>query len=103
MSFRSKATLAEHHTQPQFTDVRGLATSGPYRVTRNPIYVAATAVALGSGFMLNSMWFLAGLGVWLSVVRLHVIPQEEELLERLFGEEYRRYKATTPRFLLGLL
>jgi len=67
------------------TSVRGtertttIVRTGPYRFSRNPIYLSFTLVVLG-------------LSVWLN-------PREERFLERNFHDQYSSYKATVRRWL----
>jgi protein-S-isoprenylcysteine O-methyltransferase Ste14 len=73
--------------------------TGPYRFSRNPIYVAFTALHLGIGLAVNSAWFFATLMLTLVLVSYGVIAREERYLERRFGDEYVRYKAAVRRWL----
>jgi protein-S-isoprenylcysteine O-methyltransferase Ste14 len=73
--------------------------TGPYRYSRNPIYVALFLglVALAIGF--DSLWFLAALVVIYFVIRYGVVAREEVYLERKFGAQYLDYKARVRRWL----
>ncbi len=75
-----------------------LMTGGPYAFSRNPIYVAELALWLGWAILFGSVAVLVGLVV-LAVAMRGVVPWEERGLEARFGEAYRRYKATVPRWL----
>ncbi len=71
--------------------VRTLTTSGPYRRTRNPLYVALVLVFLGFGLVLDSGWLaLLAPALVLSLDQL-VITREERFLLALFGVEYDAY------------
>ena len=76
-----------------------LVVSGPYRVTRNPIYLGLgllyAAVAIWSGVT----WALLTLPVVLVVVDRVVIVSEERYLERALGDRYRLYKSRVRRWL----
>jgi protein-S-isoprenylcysteine O-methyltransferase Ste14 len=76
-----------------------LVTWGPYRVTRNPLYVGLTMLYLGLTAWFNALWPLLLLPIVLVVMQRGVIVREERYLERKFGEEYRRYKARVRRWL----
>ena len=76
-----------------------LVTSGPYRLTRNPMYVGLTMLYLGGTALLNSAWPLAFLPIILLVMDRSVIPAEERHLEGRFGEEYRAYCERVRRWL----
>jgi protein-S-isoprenylcysteine O-methyltransferase Ste14 len=73
--------------------------SGPYRFTRNPIYLAFSRLQLGIAIWLNSLWLLATLVVAVALMHFVVIPKEEQYLERRFGGQYLEYKATVRRWL----
>ncbi len=76
-----------------------LVQGGPYRRSRNPIYLAFVGVQLGVAILVNSAWILGTLIPALGVVRYGVIAREEAYLERKFGESYRRYRASVRRWL----
>jgi protein-S-isoprenylcysteine O-methyltransferase Ste14 len=82
--------------------VRTLVTLGPYSVTRNPLYLFSVLGAAGAGAQLGSvvLALVSGLIAWL-VFRL-VVMKEERVLVSHFGNKYRRYLATVPRFLPNL-
>src|SRR5918992_954083 len=75
-----------------FKPTTALVTDGPFRVTRNPMYVgmACLYVAIAVGFSL--IWALILLPLVLVAVDRLVIAKEEPYLERLFGERYLEYK-----------
>jgi protein-S-isoprenylcysteine O-methyltransferase Ste14 len=76
-----------------------IVTDGPFRYTRNPIYVALTLFYLGIGVVLNALWVLLLIVPVIVVMQLGVITREERYLERKFGDEYLRYKARVRRWL----
>ena len=76
-----------------------IVASGPYRYSRNPIYVAMAVAYAGISIAVDSLWMLALLVPTLAVIRTGVIGREERYLERKFGDEYLRYKASVRRWL----
>ena len=84
-------------------DVRKPATrivvDGPYRFTRNPIYLSMTIFVIGVAIWLNTLWVLIALIPTLLVIQFGVIRREEIYLAKKFGEEYLRYKAKVRRWL----
>ncbi len=76
-----------------------LITRGPYRYSRNPIYLALGLLYAGIGIAADSPWTLALLVPALVVMHYGVIIREERYLERKFADAYRRYKSTTRRWL----
>ena len=73
--------------------------SGPYRFSRNPIYLAFSLLQLGIATWADSLWLLATLVVAFAVMAYVVIPKEERYLERKFGAEYLDYKNSVRRWL----
>ena len=79
------------------TDV--IVHAGPYRYSRNPIYVSMVALLLGAGVWGNTLW-LIGLAVLAAyLLWWGVISREEGYLERKFGSDYTSYKSQVRRWL----
>jgi len=76
-----------------------LATGGPYRFTRNPMYVGMALLYLGLALVLNTVWPLAFLPLVLLLIDTAVIRREERYLISAFGEEYRSYCSRVRRWL----
>jgi protein-S-isoprenylcysteine O-methyltransferase Ste14 len=73
--------------------------SGPYRFTRNPMYLGMSSTLAGVGLLLGRPWVLvAALAASLAIDRW-VIRREERYLERTFGAEYRDYCAAVRRWI----
>jgi protein-S-isoprenylcysteine O-methyltransferase Ste14 len=72
---------------------------GPYRFTRNPMYLMMVLVCLGFAIILSNVWILALTPVCAVLLhRLAIVP-EEAYLERKFGEVYLAYKRKVRRWL----
>ena len=76
-----------------------LVTDGPFRYSRNPIYVALTLLYLGVAFLVNALWILLLVVPALMVLRYGVIAREEVYLARKFGDAYRQYTTQVRRWL----
>ena len=76
-----------------------LVTSGPYRFSRNPMYVALTLVYLGVAGTRLEIWPLIVLPPVLVYVNFLVIPFEERRLHDVFGDAYQAYGARVRRWL----
>src|SRR5207249_4132055 len=72
---------------------------GPYRFTRNPMYVGMATLYCGGTLLLNDPWPLAFLPLVMALVQRRVIAREEAYLERKFGDVYRAYKARVRRWI----
>ncbi len=76
-----------------------IVATGPYALSRNPIYVSFNVVYVGIAFMVNMVWPIAVLPVGIALVYYGVIARDESYLETIFGDEYRQYKARVRRWL----
>lgn len=76
-----------------------LLTEGPFRVTRNPIYVADTLFYMGAALLFADVWVWLFLPVVLVAVSFGVIRHEERLLMQHFGDDYRNYMNKVRRWL----
>jgi protein-S-isoprenylcysteine O-methyltransferase Ste14 len=77
-----------------------LITDGPYRFTRNPMYVAELASWLGWALFFGNLAVFLGCIALLLVVNLVFVPREERSLEAAFGQAYLMYKERVPRWLV---
>lgn len=76
-----------------------LITSGPYRFSRNPMYVGLVLAYLGEAGMLGQVWPVILLPFVVAYLNWIVIPVEEARLRDAFGAEYDRYRASVRRWL----
>lgn len=73
--------------------------SGPYRFTRNPMYLGLASVLLGlCVHFANPLSFLAVVAFVAYITRFQIIPEERLLLQK-FGEPYAQYKGSVRRWL----
>jgi protein-S-isoprenylcysteine O-methyltransferase Ste14 len=73
--------------------------TGPYRFSRNPIYLAFSLFQFGIAIWVNSLWLLVTLVGAVGIMHYVVIPREEQYLERRFGAQYADYKLSVRRWL----
>lgn len=76
-----------------------LATNGPYRVTRNPMYVSLVCAYVAVSMLLNSWWPLALLPLVMLAMQRFVIAREERYLTSAFPVEYPAYCQRVRRWL----
>lgn len=76
-----------------------LVLHGPYRFTRNPMYVGLGLCYLGATLLVNSAWPLVLFPAVIVLVQRWVIAPEEAYLERMFAAEYRAYRTRVRRWL----
>jgi protein-S-isoprenylcysteine O-methyltransferase Ste14 len=75
-----------------------LVTDGVFARTRNPMYAGFFLLLAGLALVLASDWLIAAMLALALVIHYGVVKREERYLERLFGDEYRAYKARVPRY-----
>ncbi|UVE17137.1 phosphatidylethanolamine N-methyltransferase family protein [Pseudomonas sp. LS44] len=96
----SALAMAQHKTTINpYKKPKRLLESGPFGYSRNPIYLGFNLIYCGIGLLLDSGWPWIVLPVLLVVMTRGVILPEEQILDRLFGESYRRYRARVRRWL----
>ncbi|NOX71275.1 MAG: isoprenylcysteine carboxylmethyltransferase family protein [Candidatus Micrarchaeota archaeon] len=80
-------------------DASKLITSGIYRWSRNPQLLGTYLLIFGISIMERSGLAFLFTIIGILYYHLYTIKLEEPFLERMFGEEYRRYKSRTPRYI----
>lgn len=83
-----------HYPTPSY-----LLTAGPYRYSCNPIYLAELAIWVGWMVFYGSLVVAGTLVAAALLVAPVIVPREERGLEARFGDEYREFRRTTPRWL----
>lgn len=91
----SRANTSINHHRPTTTVI----TTGPFGLTRNPVYGAMTMLFIGIGTLIDGLWILAMVIPAVVIVHFFVILKEEAFLEREFGDTYRHYKKTVRRWI----
>ncbi len=76
-----------------------LVTSGPFRLSRNPIYLGMASILLGVAVVQGTLVALVFPALFVTVIGFFIIPGEERKLENLFGEPYREYKKSVRRWI----
>lgn len=82
-------------TQPALV----LITDGPYRISRNPIYLGMSCIYLGATILFDLAWGMLLFVPLIYIIRKYVIAREEKYLMRKFRGDYAEYCATTRRWL----
>lgn len=94
-----RALLRAGTNVPTPQPATAIVSTGPYRLSRNPIYIGLSVFFLGIMIAADNLWGLALLCPMLAVMHFGVVLREERYLTRKFGEVYLSYKATTRRWL----
>jgi protein-S-isoprenylcysteine O-methyltransferase Ste14 len=92
-------TFAGKGTPAPIDPPKELVVRGLYRYVRNPMYVGVGSVLIGEAVLFQSLALLAYLAAALICVYFFVRLYEEPVLTRKFGDSYRRYRETVPRWI----
>ncbi|MCB1625922.1 MAG: isoprenylcysteine carboxylmethyltransferase family protein [Pseudomonadales bacterium] len=96
VAFRRARTTVNPHTPEKSTSI---VRSGPYRFTRNPMYLGLAMVLLGlCVYFANSLAVIAVAVFVAYITRFQIMPEERLLLET-FGESYAEYKRSVRRWI----
>ena len=93
VAFRSAGTRPE----PWKPSIK-LVTAGIFAWLRNPMYVGGTILLVGLAILLASDWMLVMTVVFAVVLHFGVVRREEHYLDAKFGDAYRHYRETVPRY-----
>ena len=100
LTFWSVTALRRAHTTViPWEQVSAMVTTGPFRFSRNPIYLADAVAYLGATLIIHSWWPLVALPGVLWMMRHKVIDREERYLAERFGDAYRDYQRRVRRWL----
>jgi protein-S-isoprenylcysteine O-methyltransferase Ste14 len=98
--FYSRKSIGKYGTSSvAIEDNHKLLTKGMYKYSRNPIYLGIILLLTGYGISLSSIISTIFLFIFLVVILLSRMKQEEQILEESFGKEYLEYKKKTKRFI----
>lgn len=84
---------------PTHLPAKALVRTGPYRFSRNPIYLALAIGFAALAAWLNTAWYLVMVVLFVGLIEAGVIVREERYLSRKFGAVYERYRAEVRRWL----
>jgi protein-S-isoprenylcysteine O-methyltransferase Ste14 len=82
-----------------FSTPAAMLTSGPFRLSRNPLYVASIIFLTAFSPLLDSAWVLATVPVMALALDHFIIPGEEARLRHVFGDRYTAYSGRVRRWL----
>jgi protein-S-isoprenylcysteine O-methyltransferase Ste14 len=85
-------------TLASWDPTRKLVVEGPYRHVRNPMITAVATLLAGEAVFFGSLWILAWAALFIAINLAYFLLAEEPGLERRFGDEYRAYRRSVPRW-----
>ena len=92
--FKTFKTTVKPDQEPTY-----LITGGPFRFSRNPMYLGMAAILLGAAIVSRSLISFIFPIIFAGVMQKIFIPFEESMLESAFGNKYHYYKKTVRRWL----
>ncbi len=100
LAFWSRSLFLKNATTLQLSEKpTSLVTSGPFRLSRNPIYLGMASVLSGVAVVLGTLVALVFPVLFVMLIEFFIIPGEERNLEKIFGEPYREYKKSVRRWI----
>ena len=82
-----------------FDDPGRLVEEGPFRFTRNPMYLGFTLMLCGAALLVGSLTAWTGAVAFFAAANLWYIPFEEARMRSIFGPQYEDYRRRVPRWL----
>ena len=93
-------TMRTAQTSPHpYESSTALVVTGPFKFSRNPVYVAMTGLYFAAALIINSLWPLLLLLPLMVTMHVGVVLREESYLEQRFGAVYAAYKMRVRRWL----
>jgi protein-S-isoprenylcysteine O-methyltransferase Ste14 len=97
LAFSVRRFRAASTPVPAWKPTTAIVRTGPYRFSRNPIYLGFSLFQLGIAIWIGSWWLIVTLVAAFVLIHCFVVPREERYLEARFGDEYRDYMASVRR------
>ena len=76
-----------------------MVAAGPYKFTRNPMYLGVTIALLGATIFFGNLLSLLSPIIFFFIINYYFVPMEEKLMEELFGKKYIEYKKKVRRWI----
>ncbi|HUW61174.1 MAG TPA: isoprenylcysteine carboxylmethyltransferase family protein [Candidatus Bathyarchaeia archaeon] len=93
---------AQMHLHYRLKERKVLTTTGPYRIVRNPIYIANTLIMISASVLSELLWFTPFMLLWCAVLYSLVVRHEEKHLTSKYGQAYVDYVRQVPRWIPGI-
>lgn len=88
-----------HTPHAPFMKPKVLIKYGVFSISRNPVYLALVMSQCALGFIFDMVWLIFSACLLLLILHHLIIPHEEQILERIFTDDYLNYKEHTRRWL----
>jgi len=92
--FKRHQTTVKPHLAPT-----SMVSSGPFAISRNPMYLGMIAITTGTAALLGSLTPMIVPVVFAAILAVKFVPMEERSMERTFGDVWRQYRQCVRRWL----
>jgi len=92
--FKKQKTTVKPDQKPT-----SLIVHGPFRISRNPMYLGMTLFLIGAGIYLGSITSFIGVILFIAAMEFYFIPDEERMMKEAFGEDFENYKRKVRRWI----
>ena len=72
---------------------------GPFKISRNPMYLGMAIILIGTGIILGSISSFSGFVLFILAMEFYFIPDEERLMKESFGSDFENYKKKVRRWI----
>ena len=91
--FKKRKTTVKPHEIPEYLEI-----SGPFKISRHPMYLGMAAILLGTAVILGSLISFLFFIIFIIFMEALFVPVEEKNLEKAFGKKYSDYKKKVRRW-----
>ena len=98
LTYQTWQVFKQYQISYKFEEPAQLITDGPLKYSRNPMYVGKVLFLWGVAFLFGNFITLCVPFLFVIVIQTVFIPYEEKVLEKIFGEEYLKYKKKVRRW-----
>lgn len=92
--FRKQKTTVKPDQKPTI-----LIDYGPFKISRNPMYLGMALMLIGAGVLLGSVTSFIGAIIFIAAMEIYFIPDEEKAMRETFGENFEQYKRRVRRWI----
>ncbi len=72
---------------------------GPFKISRNPMYLGMALMLIGEGVLLGSVTSFIGAIIFIAAMEIYFIPEEEKTMHKTFSEDFKQYKKRVRRWI----
>lgn len=96
---KTNDSFKKHNTTTAIKESSHLINEGVFAKSRNPMYLGMFLLLLGFSILSTNIIAIATPFLFITIIRIAIIPKEEKLMHTVFGDEYLEYKKKVRRFI----